>query len=111
VPVLDVDDAETAHPKSEIAVDKETILIWPSMDQPFALKGKYVPANGSAHSSVPAGNSAHGSLTKSERNLSAPGNQMRPELGVGKKRVERLQKFNVQDMCFAVSPLYGLLRT
>jgi hypothetical protein len=79
------------------------------MDQLLALTDDDVPPDRATHPSVPAGNPAHGSPTKSERNRSARDNQMMSQLGKGKERIERLQKFNLRAI-LRVEGLLGNLR-
>jgi hypothetical protein len=57
----DVDDAEPAHAKAEIAIDEMALVIGPAMDQAIALAGDNRLLDGTAAPSIPARNSAHAS--------------------------------------------------
>jgi hypothetical protein len=59
VPAIDVDDAEAAHSKAEIAVDGNAKIVRTAMNQAITLAGDDTLVDRPSASSVPTRNSAH----------------------------------------------------
>jgi hypothetical protein len=55
----DIDDAQAAHAEAEIAIDKRSAIVRPTMDDPVALLHDDFGRDGASRSSVPSRDATH----------------------------------------------------